>query len=44
MKKSLSLSIFLAAFSAGAAQVDGPLSPKQSLKHFKFEDGSRLRL
>lgn len=44
MKKSLSLSILLAAFSAGADQVDGPLSPKQSLKHFKFEDGSRLRL
>lgn len=45
MKKFLSPGILLlAALTTGKAQVDGPLSPEQSLKHFQLADAARLRL
>ena len=44
MKNILLFSILLAAFSSTAATVDGPLTPKQSLKHFQLADGERLQL
>ena len=36
--------LLLAAVASGAAPIDGPLSPEQSLQHFQLADGSRLQL
>lgn len=45
MKRTLLFAVGVtAAFAASSAGIDGPLSPQESLKHFKLEEGLRLQL